>query len=95
MEQPASLTTLFDLKIKQTIANETIFASATQVLGHNLGDYFKILYEDQLHIIGGFSKTQSIAIIKVTDGEGCKNVTITLETPKYVNMKNIDFKINF
>ena len=78
----ASLTILFDLKVKQTIANERIFTNATQVLDRNLGDYFKILHEDDAHMIGGFSKTQSVATIKVIAGEGCKNVTITLETPK-------------
>lgn len=82
MDQPSSLTTLFDLRIKQKTANETIFTSISRVLDKKLGDYFKILYTDDSHSIGGFSKTQTVATIKVLDGEGCKNVTITLETPR-------------
>ena len=82
MDLPASYTTLFDLKVKQTTANETVFTNVTKVLSKRLCDYFKILYEDPTHIIGGFSKTQSLATIKAFDGEGCKNVTITVETPR-------------
>ncbi len=82
MDQPASYTALFDLKVKQTIANETIFTQSTQVFDSKLKDYFKILYSDETHMIGGFSKTQTVATIKVLDGEGCKNVTISVEVPK-------------
>lgn len=82
MDAPTSFTVLFDLKVKQTVANETIFTNATQVFAHKLGDYFKILYEDEDHIIGGFSKTQTVVTLKVYEGEACRNVTITLETGK-------------
>ena len=79
---PSSLTTLFDLKVKQVIANETIISHSTQVFARKLKDYFKILYEDENHIVGGFSKSQSLITIKITEGQGVKNVTMTLETPK-------------
>ena len=79
---PSSLTTLFDLKTKQSIANETIITHSTTVFARKLADYFKILYEDESHIVGGFSKSQSLITIKITEGQGMKNVTMTLETPK-------------
>merc|ERR1712004_12765 len=79
---PASMTTLFDLKTKQSIANETIITHSTTVFARKLADYFKILYEDEAHIVGGFSKSQSLITIKITEGQGVKNVTMTLETPK-------------
>jgi len=82
MDQPISFTTLFDLKVRQIIHNETIFTQSTQVLAHKISDYFKILYQDETHIVGGFSKTQSMATIKTFEGEGCKNVTVTMEIPR-------------
>ena len=78
----SSLTTLFDLKVKQTTANETIISHSTQVFSKKLKDYFKVLYQDDAHIVGGFSKTQTLVTIKIIEGQGCKNVTMTLETPK-------------
>ena len=42
-QTPASLTTLFDLKVKQQVTNNTIFQNATQVFDHKLGK-FKQLY---------------------------------------------------
>ena len=103
-QTPASLTTLFDLKVKQQVTNNTIFSNATQVFDHKLGnsrkctlrisfhikklvlnisvDYFRILYEDEELMIGGFEKTKSFCTIRIYEGEGCKNVTINLETPK-------------
>ena len=40
-QTPASLTTLFDLKVKQQVTNNTIFSNATQVFDHKLGNFRK------------------------------------------------------
>lgn len=82
MDQPSSVTILFDLKVKQTTANDHILQNATQVLDHKLVDYFKILYECDSQMIGHFDKTRSTANIRIYEGEGLKNVTITLDVPK-------------
>jgi len=56
-------------------------------------DYFRILYEDEEHMIGGFEKTKSFCTIRIYEGEGCKNVTINLETPKDAFMRfNVKFE---
>ena len=80
---PISYTVLFDLKVKQSVYINSIFDKATQVLATKICDYFKILYQDDTHYVGGFSKTQSTATVKVFDGEGVRNVTITMEIPRY------------
>jgi len=79
---PISYTVLFDLKVKQSVYINSIFDKATQVLANKISDYFKILYQDDTHYVGGFSKTQSTATVKVFDGEGVRNVTITMEIPR-------------
>ena len=108
-QTPASLTTLFDLKVKQQVTNNTIFSNATQVFDHKLGnsrkctlrisfhikklvlnisvDYFRILYEDEEHMIGGFEKTKSFT-------ELFKNFTNYL-TPEQQNGKISEFKCGF
>jgi len=87
MEHPGSYTVLFDLKVKQTIYENSIFDKTTQVLAHKISDYFKILYQDETHYIGGFSQTHSTATIRVFPGEGCKNVTVTMEIPRVAFQK--------
>ena len=82
MEHPTALTTLFDLTAKLTVSNQSIFEKVTECLDHKLVDYFRKLYEDGDHMIGGFEKTKSLCTIRIYDGEGCKNITINLETPK-------------
>jgi len=76
------LTTLFDLTAKLTVSNQSIFEKVTECLDHKLVDYFRKLYEDGDHMIGGFEKTKSLCTIRIYDVEGCKNITINLETPK-------------
>jgi len=82
MEPPSSYTVLFDLKIKQSVYENSIFDKTTQVLASKIGDYFKILYQDETHYVGGFDKTQSTCTVKVFEGTGCKNVTVTMEIPR-------------
>ena len=43
-QTPASLTTLFDLKVKQQVTNNTIFSNATQVFDHKLGNFRKVMH---------------------------------------------------
>ena len=85
MAVPIAYTVLFDLKVKQSVYINSIFDAATQVLASKICDYFKILYQDDTHYIGGFSKTQSTATVKVFPGEGVRNVTITMEIPRYIH----------
>merc|ERR1712203_719573 len=78
MEPPSSYTVLFDLKIKQSVYINSIFDKTTQVLAGKICDYFKILYQDESHYVGGFSKTQSTCTVKVFEGKkevpGCMKV---------------------
>ena len=78
MEHPTALTTLFDLTAKLTVSNQSIFEKVTECLDHKLVDYFRKLYEDGDHMIGGFEKTKSLCTIRIYDVEGCKNITINL-----------------
>merc|ERR1711935_528228 len=82
MAVPIAYTVLFDMKVKQSVYINSIFDAATQVLSSKICDYFKILYQDDTHYVGGFSKTQSTATVKVFPGEGVRNVTITMEIPR-------------
>ena len=49
-QTPASLTTLFDLKVKQQVTNNTIFSNATQVFDHKLGNFRKCTLWISFHI---------------------------------------------
>jgi hypothetical protein len=82
-QQQAS-TLLIDLRIDSNQSNEVIFHNVTQVLDHSLVDYFKILYQNEEQMVGGFDKSTTLASIRIYGGpnSSCKMVTINLDMPK-------------